>query len=87
MGTVEISQRFQIFPLHLPPCLRFGLKGREGKSTLSKKKWLTAALALIATIAAAAPTALADAPSPGDKQCRGATGKNDPHCPPPPNPQ
>jgi hypothetical protein len=33
-----------------------------------------------------APAALADPPGPGDKQCRGATGNNNPHCPPPPNP-
>ncbi len=35
---------------------------------------------------AVAPSAVADPTGPGDKQCRGATGNNNPHCPPPPNP-
>jgi len=48
---------------------------------MSKPKRLVALLLALLTLAIAAPTALA-APGPGDKQCRGATGNDNPHCPP-----
>jgi len=37
-------------------------------------------------VASVAPAAFGAAPGPGDQQCRGETGNNNPHCPPPPNP-
>jgi hypothetical protein len=39
-------------------------------------------LLTVAAFAASVPTAMGDAPGPGDKQCRGATGNGNPHCPP-----
>jgi hypothetical protein len=35
-----------------------------------------------AAVAASLPSAYGGAPGPGDKQCRGATGNDNPHCPP-----
>jgi hypothetical protein len=50
-----------------------------------RTKKLLAVLSVIGVLGVLAPTAHA-APGPGDKQCRGATGNNNPHCPPPPSP-
>lgn len=50
------------------------------------KRWGAVLFAMLVFAATVAPTALADPPGPGDKQCRGATGNNNPHCPPPPSP-
>src|SRR5215211_7144059 len=41
---------------------------------MSKPKRLIVGLLAVLTLAISAPTAWADAPGPGDKQCRGATG-------------
>jgi hypothetical protein len=49
---------------------------------MSKPKRLIVGLLAVLTLAISAPTAWADAPGPGDNQCRGATGNNNPHCPP-----
>lgn len=43
---------------------------------------MIALLLAIGAMAMSAPTAWADAPGPGDNQCRGATGNGNPHCPP-----
>lgn len=45
-----------------------------------RRKIVLTLLAAMMGLALAAP-ALA-APGPGDQQCRGATGNNNPHCPP-----
>jgi hypothetical protein len=45
------------------------------------KKAIVTVLAL-AAFASSVSSALAAAPGPGDKQCRGATGNDNPHCPP-----
>jgi len=49
---------------------------------MSKPKRLVVGLLAVLTLAISAPIASADAPGPGDKQCRGATGNDNPHCPP-----
>lgn len=51
-----------------------------------RRKLALTMLAMTFAAASAAAPAFADPPGPGDKQCRGATGNNNPHCPPPPNP-
>ncbi|MBA2359833.1 MAG: hypothetical protein H0V79_02670 [Actinobacteria bacterium] len=48
---------------------------------MSKPKRLVVGLFAVLALAISAPTVSA-APGPGDKQCRGATGNNNPHCPP-----
>jgi hypothetical protein len=54
---------------------------------MTKVKRFGVMLFAVLTLAASvAPSALGAAPGPGDKQCRGETGNNNPHCPPPPNP-
>ena len=58
----------------VPPPLRKGGCGMRRKMVLTL-------LAAMMGLSLAAP-ALADAPGPGDNQCRGATGNNNPHCPP-----
>jgi hypothetical protein len=47
-----------------------------------KGKKALALLFALCAFAASAPNALADAPGPGDQQCRGANGNGNPHCPP-----
>ena len=42
---------------------------------------LMVCLVLVAMMVVTTSTAFA-APGPGDKQCRGATGNGNPHCPP-----
>jgi hypothetical protein len=54
--------------------------GRKGGERM-KRRVVCLLLACTFALAGAAP-AFADAPGPGDKQCRGATGNNNPHCPP-----
>ena len=49
---------------------------------MSKPKRVIIGLLAVLTLAISVPTASADAPGPGDKQCRGATGNDNPHCPP-----
>lgn len=49
---------------------------------MSRMKRAILIVLTIAAFAVSVPTALADAPGPGDKQCRGATGNGNPHCPP-----
>jgi hypothetical protein len=49
---------------------------------MSRMKRAILIVLTIAAFAASVPTAFADAPGPGDKQCRGATGNGNPHCPP-----
>jgi hypothetical protein len=44
---------------------------------------LMVALIMAAMMAVTASVAFGVAPGPGDKQCRGATGNANPHCPPP----
>jgi hypothetical protein len=58
--------------------------GREWEEVygLTKAKKIVAVLFAFVMLAAASPTAFAAAPGPGDKQCRGATGNDNPHCPP-----
>jgi len=46
-----------------------------------RRKITLTTLAAIMGLAALAGPAFA-APGPGDKQCRGATGNDNPHCPP-----
>jgi hypothetical protein len=53
---------------------------------MRRAKKLVAVLSVVGVLGLIAPAAHADAPGPGDKQCRGATGNNNPHCPPPPSP-
>jgi hypothetical protein len=47
------------------------------------KRTLALLFALCVLVVTVAPMAFGAAPGPGDKQCRGATGNNNPHCPPP----
>jgi hypothetical protein len=49
---------------------------------VSRKKKLVVVFLTIAAFASSIPTAMAAAPGPGDKQCRGANGNDNPHCPP-----
>jgi hypothetical protein len=48
---------------------------------LSRRKVFASIFAGLALAVTITP-AFADAPGPGDKQCRGATGNDNPHCPP-----
>ena len=69
-----------MFALGVP--LRYAIKaeGSAGMKVPRRKVFASifAGLALAVTIT----PAFADAPGPGDKQCRGATGNDNPHCPP-----
>jgi hypothetical protein len=49
---------------------------------VSRKKKIVVVFLTIAAFATSIPTAFGAAPGPGDKQCRGATGNGNPHCPP-----
>jgi len=49
---------------------------------MSRTKRAILIVLTIAAFAVSVPTAFADAPGAGDKQCRGATGNGNPHCPP-----
>ena len=56
------------------------MDGRGGETVTRMKKAIVVVLAL-AAFATSLPSAFA-APGPGDKQCRGANGNDNPHCPP-----
>jgi len=47
-----------------------------------RRKIVVTLLAAFMGLATAAAPAFGAAPGPGDKQCRGATGNGNPHCPP-----
>jgi hypothetical protein len=49
---------------------------------MSKSKRAVTLLLAIAALAVSAPAAWVDAPGPGDNQCRGANGNDNPHYPP-----